>query len=977
MLSGRRRLYLIDGNAQIFRAYFAPFRPLTSPSGEPTRATHVFCQFLLNLLETHRPEYILMAMDVGDRETFRSAIYADYKATREAPPEDLAPQKKRILQIVEAMGIPIVRVDGFEADDVIATLADRHGRPDPDGLDVVIVSRDKDLRQLLNDHVSMYDPQNDAWVTPASMQRDLGYGPAQAVEVQCLCGDNVDNIPGARGVGDKTAAKLIQRYGTAKAVLAAAAEQTPALARNLQAFAPLLEQTRALVTLRRDVPVETPLEAMRWDGLRLGNAEPLFVECGFGRLTENLRRLAGAASGADAATPAPAGPGLSTAAGAAADAGGTAATPTTAADATYRLVDSAEALAEFVEELRSASLVAFDCETTGFSVHDSQLAGIALSIAPGTGVYIPVATSGIGQAAEGDPGDLFSASPPPDGGADEPVGRGTRLAIETVRACLGPMFADASVAKVAHNAKFDILALRNAGIAVAGLSFDTMVASYLLNPAGRHGLKELGLERLNHASIRYEDVAGSGRGQLRFDQIDTAQAVTYAAEDADVTLRLYAVLSAELDAQPRVRELFDRLEMPLLRVLADMEWAGVAIDTALLDRLNRQFEGELERLGGRIHAAAGAPFLINSPKQLAEVLFDRFKLPVVKRTKAGRSTDADVLEELAGRLGSGELSIPAELVPGASEPESLVRLVLDYRELHKLRSTYVEPLGGMRSVKTGRLHARFNQTVAETGRLSSSHPNLQNIPIRTEQGRQLRAAFVAAEPGQVLISADYSQIELRLLAHLSKDPALREAFAQDQDIHTSVAAQVFGTPMDEVTREQRGRAKAVNFGIVYGQTGFGLARTLGIGRAEAETFIQRYRQKYSGITSFLEQCVEQARSQGFVETILGRRRYIDGIGDRSALRRNQAERLAINTVVQGSAADLIKQAMVNLWQRIGEGGLGLRMLIQVHDELVFECAESEAAGYSELIRTEMSGALALEVPIRVDIGWGRNWLEVK
>lgn len=1046
-------LWLLDGNAMIYRAYYAPFRNLSSPTGEPTRATYVFTQFLLNLLAEQKPTYLAVCMDVGDRETFRSEIYPDYKAHRPPPPEDLLPQRERILQIVEALGIPVLRVPGFEADDLLATLAERHaGQPEcqtrtaeqqegeliqqqqksaslpPCPLRVVIVSRDKDLRQLLSERVAMYDPNDkvDPILTPQRMQKELGYTPAQAVEVQTLCGDSTDNVPGVKGVGDKTAVKLIAKYGSAAAVLAAAEEQTPALCANLQAFGPDMERTRKLVTLRSDVPLDFDLERSRIGGIDVERVLPIFKELGFSRLVDSLlaqikpesppRETKEATPPTTfSPTPSPQPPSSIPAS-------------TTYRDGHYTLINTPAALRELAEKLRAAKSFAFDTETTGFHCRELQLAGISVSFEPFTGFYLPLQVEVNADheppMEEDEPETLFSlfGSNAQHRKSQEmhlksdvkyqKYDKDCHLSLVEVRQILGPVFSDPAVPKIAHNAKFDLLALRSAGIETAGLVFDTMLASFLLNPANRHGLKDLGRDLLHHVGLTYEEVTRRGKEELRFDQVPLEVACPYAAGDADLTWRLYLYFQPKLAQEPELDRLQAELELPLSLVLADMEWLGVRLDVNLLQQISTDLSRKLDELTRKIHALAGQEFAINSTKQLAEVLFDKLHYPVLRKTKTGRSTDAEVLEELAYRAGleqqtSNEqgarseeqeeqeegstppailsassplspLPLPPAPCPSPLSPRAaLPSLLLDYRELYKLRSTYLEPLAKLVCPATGRVHAHFNQIGAETGRLSCSDPNLQNIPIRTEVGREIRKAFVPGEPEWVILSADYSQIELRMLAHLSGDHNLRAAFDADADIHAYVAGQVFKVPLEKVSKEQRSRAKAVNFGIVYGQTAYGLARSLKISNEEAENFIREYKAQYEGIVSFLERCVAEARQHGFVRTILGRRRWIEGIADRNANRQAQARRLAINTVVQGSAADLIKQAMVNIHRRLHAENHPSRMLIQVHDELVFETPESTVEREAELIRQEMEHAFKLSVPVRVDLSWGRNWKEGK
>jgi len=904
-------LYLIDGHAQIYRCYYAPFRELSAPSGEPTKATYVFCQMLLSLYRQRRPDYLAMVIDTAEIPLFRADLLATYKANRPPPPEDLAPQKERILQILEAIGVPVLSAPGYEADDVIATIV--HQLADED-LEIFLVSRDKDLEQLLSDRVRLYDAHKDEVIGPAELKAQKGLAPEQVVDALALMGDVTDNVPGVPGIGPKTAAKLINKYGSAEAVVEHADELSPKLARNVRAFAPNLALAKELVRLRDDAPVSLRLEDARFRGLPVEVLRPIFEELGFFRLLEQLQAdesstdASGQAGGAQAAVAKPA-----------ADAG------------RYELVDRPDKLADLADQLARQPAFALDTETTGLNPVAADLVGIAFSWRAGQGYYVPV------RAAVGDV-----------------------IPLQQVRERLGPILADPRIKKCGQNLKYDLVVLRCAGMEVNGVDFDTLVASALLD-AGResHRLDRLAAEVLGYKTTPLSDLIGKGRGQVTLDQLDTKRVCQYAAEDADIAWRLKEVFAPRLK-DAGLDELFCRTEMPLVEVLAEMEYNGVALDTAVLAQMSNALADRLSQLSRRIYEYVGHEFNIDSTKQLSEVLFDELKLRVVKKTKTGRSTDAETLAVLAW-----ETNHP---VP---------RLVLEYRELSKLKSTYVDALPEAICEKTGRVHASFHQTGTSTGRLSSSDPNLQNIPIRTDTGRQIRRAFVPGRKDHVLLTADYSQIELRVLAHFCRDEALLNAFYEDKDIHAFVASQVFDVPIDAVTREQRARAKAVNFGIIYGQTPYGLSRQTGMSVTEARQFIARYFRRYPGIQRFVDECIDQVKRCGFVQTILGRRRRIEGIHSRNRQRAALAARLAVNTVVQGSAADLIKQAMVNIHRRIKQERRPSRMLIQVHDELVFELPREAVEAEAEMIRHEMTSAIPLNVPIRVDLAWGPNWLEAK
>ena len=906
-----KTFYIIDGHAQIYRSYYAPFRDLTSPTGEPTRATHVFCQSLLNLIRTRRPDYLAMAMDVSDETVFRHDIYPEYKANREPPPEDLPPQAERIVSIVEAMGIPVVRLAGFEADDLMATICQRLTKAD---LDIYLISKDKDLEQLLTDtgpgggSVRLYDPGKDEVIDAASLLETKGYRPGQVVEVQTLAGDNVDNVPGVKGVGVKTAAKLIAKYGNAQAVIDHADELTPKQKENVLAFAEQMPVTRELVTLRRDVDFPFDLESARFGGVPVDGVEPIFAELGFNRLTEQLESFRQGPTPADRA-----------------------AATTGRGQADYRLVDTAEALVALAKDLARQPAFAFDTETTGLHPVGAELVGLSFSWKAGTGYYVPL------RSATGD-----------------------TLPLELVIEKLGPALADASIKKVGQNVKYDLIVLKQVGVEVAGVYFDTMIASFVLNPARRsHGMDALARELLDYDPIPITDLIGKGKSQITLDEVELQRVCEYAAEDADVTWRLYEVLSRQLADSP-FEELFFETEMPLVEVLAQMEHNGIALDTDILATMSNTMARRMAELTRQIHHHAEHEFNIDSTKQLANVLFDEQRLPVIRKTKTGRSTDADTLETLARTTDS---PIPP--------------LVLEYRELAKLKGTYVDTLPEMICHRTGRIHASFNQTGTVTGRLSSSDPNLQNVPVRTESGRQIRSAFVVGLEDHTLLVADYSQIELRVLAHFCQDDKLLEAFRTGLDIHAFVASQVNGVPMTEVTRDQRSRAKAVNFGIIYGQTAFGLSRALNISRSDAESFIAEYFLRYPRIRLFIDECIVKARRTGYAATILGRRRPIEELHSRNKQRVAFAERIAVNTVIQGSAADLIKKAMIAIHQAIRTGRLKSRMLLQVHDELVFETPKKLVEPETEAIRAMMTTALPLDVPVVVDIATGPNWLESK
>ncbi len=902
-------LYVIDGHFQIFRAYYAPFRDLTSPTGEPTRATYVFCSMLLRFLADKNPQYLAIAVDGPAKKLHRRAEYPQYKITRKPTPEDFHPQAERIIQIVEAMGIPVLEAEGYEADDIMATIAEKLASAK---MKVVLVSRDKDLDQLVGKNVVLYDPMKDEIIDAAAIEESKGYPPEKAIEVQTLTGDSTDNIPGVPGVGPKTAVKLIAKYGTADEVLKHADEQTPKLKENLLAASGIIKLSRKLVTLDRHLKMDLSRDRMKFSGLQGQTVRPIFAELGFNRLLDQLDDLGvGGPTGMDV------------------EAVASAAGQTTAADFKYTCVDTPAALNKLVKSLARVKRLAVDTETTSVQPMRAQLVGISLAWQAGKAAYIPV---------------------------KGPLGAKT-LNLEPVVKKLGPILANEKIQKVGQNIKFDIIVLAQAGIELRGKFFDTMVAAHVLDSTRpTYKLDALAAEFLNHRCIPIEEMIGRGKNQVTIDTVPIEMVATYAAEDADVTLRLADVLAAKLDEEG-LMDLLAKLEMPLLPVLCRMEQLGVRVEATILKKMEVQLSRQADKLRERIVSLAGHEFNVNSTKQLATVLFDELELPVGKKLKTGPSTNSTVLEQLA---------VLHEL-PAA---------VLDYRKLTKLLSTYLTALAQCIHPSTGRVHTSFSQIGTSTGRLSSRSPNLQNIPVRTEQGRRIRSAFVA-EAGNVLLSADYSQVELRVLAHLCEDETLLAAFKADQDIHRIVAAEVFGVGIKEVTGDQRARAKTVNFGIIYGQTAFGLSVTLRIPRGEAAQFISQYHERFPRIREFLDSCVEQAKEKGYVETIFGRRRKIPEIDADNPQRRAAAERLAINSVVQGSAADLIKQAMVNIAARIERENRPARMLLQIHDELLFELPGDAVEADREMIVSEMAGAIKLRVPVKVDVGVGKSWMDAK
>ncbi|MCC6730615.1 MAG: DNA polymerase I [Chthonomonadales bacterium] len=921
-------LYLIDAYAQIFRAYYAIRGGMHSPvTSEPTHAVFGVTGMLLKLLSQYRPQYVAVAVDPPG-PTFRDELYGDYKATRGATPEDLRAQIPRIFELVELFGIPLISYPGLEADDVIGCIT-RRVLADPSCADlrVRIVSKDKDLAQLIGPRVSLFDVHTDAEMDAAALLEARGVRPDQVVDLLALTGDSVDNVPGVEGIGPKTAAQLLQEHDSIEGIYEHIDAIKGKRRENLERARETLPLFRRLVTLQCEVDVGFSLEATRLRPLNLPRILALFQQLGFNRFQEEARRLAEEERRA----------GLDIESGSNGLAAGTPAVEIESYGAAdYRAVTTAEALRETIERLRAAPMIAVDTETTGLG-HDARLCGVSLAWEEGSGVYVPV------------------RSPESDG----------HLAEEAVLNALRPVLEDEAVPKCGHNLKFDAHVLLRGGVRLRGVRFDSMLAASLLDPGqGSARLDNLALSLLNYRMIPITQLIGEGSEQVTMEAVPLAKVTPYAAEDADVALRLWRVLTPRLEEQGMAALLRD-VEAPLSTVLAEMEANGILCDPEELERQGRELGARVEELKAMIHAAAGCEFDINSTRQLAEVLFDRIGLKAGKRTKTGRSTDVEVLEKLAAEED--------RLDPRTAVP----RLVLAYRQLAKLISTYLTSLSQSIRPSTGRIHTTFHQLVTATGRLASHGPNLQNIPVRTDVGRQIRKAFHAPE-GHRLLCADYSQIELRLLAHLSQDAALLEAFHNDWDIHAAVASQVFDVPLDQVTRELRAQAKTINFGIIYGVTPYGLARRIeGMDVAAAGQLIADYRARYPGIDAFLQRCVQKALADGYVTTLLGRRRAIPEIHSTNAQTRGLGERLAINSVVQGSAADLIKVAMVHVQRRVDRESLPVKMLLQIHDELVFETPAEGARARADAVCQEMERAMELSVPLKVECGIGRDWLSAK
>jgi DNA polymerase-1 len=917
-------LILIDGSGFIFRAFHA-LPPMSRPDGTPVNAVFGFTNMLAKLLREHVGTHIAVIFDAG-RITFRNRLYDAYKAHRPPPPEELIPQFALIREATAAFCVPAIELADWEADDLIAAYA---VAAEDAGGQVTIVSSDKDLMQLIRPGVEMLDPIKQKPIGPAEVMEKFGVTPDKMVEVQALIGDSVDNVPGVPGIGPKGAAQLINEFGDVESVLAAAPAMKPSKRRDmLIEHAEKARISRELVKLRADAPLPTPVEKLvacepdkpklaAW--LRAQGFRSVVSRLGLdGETAAAPQTVEAAPRRSQAALPLP------VEARAAPEAGAVGFGP-------YVTLTTEAALREFLAETQGCGFLALDTETDGLDPMRARLVGLSLAVAPGRAAYVPLRH------------ELLDPLP--------------QLPVEVVIAALDSVLTDPAILKIFHHAKFDMLVLTRAGFAQPAPYDDTMLISYA-QEAGMHGhgLDELAQLHLGHTPVTYDEVTGTGRNRLPFAQVPIDRATAYAAEDSDVALRLWQAL------RPRLRfnkslALYEQMERRLTCVLMDMERAGIKVDADDLRRMSVDFEQRMAVIERDCHRLAGFEFNVGSPKQLGEVLFDKMGLAGGKRMKTGAwGTDSSVLQALADQ----GLELPAK--------------ILDWRQLQKLKSTYADSLVQEINPDTGRVHTSFAQAIASTGRLSSNDPNLQNIPIRTEEGSRIRHAFIA-EPGHVLVSCDYSQIELRLLAHVAELPALRESFARGEDIHARTASEVFGVPMEGMDPMTRRRAKAINFGIIYGISGFGLARQLGIAPGEARVFIDRYFERYPGIRAYMERTKEEARINGFVTTPFGRRCWVPGIADKNPARRAYAERQSINAPLQGGAADIIKRAMIHLPAALRAAGLRSRMLLQVHDELLFEAPEDEAARLAEVARGVMESAATLSVPLVVETGTGRTWAE--
>ncbi len=913
-------VYLVDGSAYIFRAFHA-LPPMTRPDGTPVNAVYGFANMLTKLVEDSEADFLAVIFDTA-RKTFRNDIYKEYKAHRPPPPEELVPQFDLIREATRAYSLPCLEMEGYEADDLIATYARLANEQD---FDVTIVSSDKDLMQLVGPRVRMLDPMKNRIIGPDEVVERFGVGPDKVVDVQALAGDSTDNVPGVPGIGVKTAAQLIEEYGDLDNLLAHAEEiKQPKRRENLIENADLARISRELVTLRPDVPVEEKIAEFIKKDPDPDVLIPFLEEQGFRSILAKVRAEFGIE-----------------------DAAASPDTETAPGEGEYELVQDEKALQAWIDAASEAGVVAFDTETTSLDSMVAELVGLSLSITGGRACYVPVAHVAPGGAADGEL-DLG------DGGGKQDAPK--QIARDKAVKLLKPLLEDPGVLKVGHNIKYDMQVMARYGVEVAPID-DTMILSYVLEGGAHgHGLDELATLMLGHTNIKYSEVAGSGKKQISFAEVALDKALDYAAEDAEVTGRLYRQFHPRI-ATERMATVYETLERPLIPVLSDMERAGIIVDAPFLKELSGDLEKRAADIAAEIHKLAGHEFNIGSPKQLGEVLFDEMSLPGGKKTKTGAyATGADILEDLA------------------AQGHDLPARVVDWRQLTKLKSTYTDALVGQINAETGRVHTSYAQAVASTGRLSSNDPNLQNIPIRTEEGRKIRRAFVA-DKGCVLLSADYSQIELRLLAHVAGIETLRQAFRDGEDIHAMTASEVFGIPVEGMDSSVRNRAKAINFGIIYGISAFGLARQLRIPQGEAKAYIENYFEKFPGIKDYMETTKAFARENGFVKTIFGRKCHTPGIADKNPARRNFSERAAINAPLQGAAADIIKRAMIRIPPALEAAGLGAKMLLQVHDELIFEVPGGEVDETAALVRKIMEGAAHLDVPLVVETGTGANWEE--
>jgi DNA polymerase-1 len=916
-----RKLILVDGSSYLYRAFHA-LPPLSNSKGEPTGAVLGVLNMLNKMIKEESPQRIAVVFDAPGR-TFRDDLFDQYKAHRAPMPDDLRSQVQPLLDAVAAMGLPLLRVPGVEADDVIGTLA-RQGAEA--GYEVLISTGDKDMAQLVGPRVELINTMSNTRLDRDGVKAKFEVYPEQIVDYLALVGDSSDNIPGITGVGAKTAAKWLSQYRTLDELIAHAGDIGGKVGENLRNELAMLELSRKLATIDTALALDIDAEALNAGAPDVPRLRELYARLELRALLKALSADAPAA--AAVAGTAVAGGG---ARGSAETAGGPADIGVVGPARNYRTITSQGALDEWLAKLAAAPLMSFDTETDSLDYMRARIVGLSFAAAPGEAAYLPV-------------GHDYPGAPP-------------QLDRDRVLAAFKPLLEDASRPKLGHHLKYDAHVLANYGIALRGQRFDSMLESYVLNSvATRHDMDSAAQKYLGVKPIHFEDIAGKGAKQITFNQVEVERAAEYSAEDADVTLQLHLALWPQIEALPALKSVYETIEQPLVAVLYRMERAGVLVDRELLRMQSSELAARMLELQAQAHAEAGGVFNVDSPKQLQEILFGKLGIPVMRKTPTGQpSTAEDVLEELA-------------------ETYPLPKLILEYRGIAKLKSTYTDTLPLQINQATGRIHTSYHQAVAATGRLSSTDPNLQNIPIRTLEGRRIRQAFIAA-PGHSLVAADYSQIELRIMAHLSGDASLLQAFADDRDVHQATAAEVFATSLDEVSADQRRSAKAINFGLMYGMSAFGLARQLGIARGEAQKYMDLYFERYPGVKRYMEETRRQAREAGYVETVFGRRLYLPEIQSRNAALRQYAERSAINAPMQGTAADIIKRAMISVDSWLTSSRLPARLIMQVHDELVLEAADEAVESLVAPLRAHMVEAATLAVPLKVDVGIGLNWDE--
>ena len=899
---------LVDGSSYLFRAYHA-MPDMSNSKREPTGTIYGVINMMRRLLKDYDPDYLAVVFDAKGK-TFRNDMYKEYKANRPSMPDDLRQQIEPIHNIIKAMGLPLICVSGVEADDVIGTLSEQATEL---GIDTIISTGDKDMAQLVNKHVSLVNTMTDVHMDIEGVKEKFGVPPERIIDYLALIGDTADNVPGVPKVGPKTAVKWLDLYDSLDGVMSSAEEITGKVGENLRNFMSELPLSRDLVTIKCDVELEDNPETLKRSNPDNELLSELFSHFEFKTWLAEAK-AGGSLNNSSASS--------STSAKATAEA--------KEITAKYETIVTDEALNTWLKKLKKADCFSFDLETTSLDYMQAEIVGLSFSVKEGEAAYVPV-------------GHDYLDAP-------------KQLNRDDVLEKFKSLLEDEKVCKLGQNLKYDMNVLGNYDIHMQGIQHDTMLASYVLDSTLRHNMDDLAIRHLSYSTIHYEDVAGKGAKQITFNQVEVETAAPYAAEDADITLRLHNTLWPQLEETKSLEKVYKELELPLLPVLSRMERNGVLLDVIMLAKQSKQLTQRLKELELEIYEIAGEEFNIGSPKQLQVILFEKLELPIISKTPKGQpSTAESVLQELANDY-------------------PLPKLILEYRSLSKLKSTYTDKLPQQVEPTTGRVHTSYHQAVAATGRLSSSDPNLQNIPVRTEEGRRIRQAFVAPS-GYKMVAADYSQIELRIMAHLSGDKGLLDAFSQGLDVHSATAAEVFGVSVDEVSKDQRRSAKAINFGLIYGMSAFGLAKQLDISRPEAQEYVDLYFKRYPGVKEYMEQTKEKAKEDGFVETVFGRRLYLHEINAKNGMRRQYAERTAINAPMQGTAADIIKLAMINLDKKIETGKLDMRMIMQVHDELIFEIKESQVDDAIKLITNEMEHAAKLSVPLVVDVGIGINWDE--